>query len=155
MQAQTSILGTSVLIDCYAANQEIEIEVPPTDYCEAYAEDCSGHGTCEPSDGSCSCDEGYTGLSCERCTDGYASLDGTCATVACTEDSCGTYGTCVDVAQDGAWVTSCQCQAGYTGWTMLRNFPISFPSSLSSASLSCHLRTQHAICHSHGGNAHQ
>lgn len=45
--------------------------------------DCTGHGTCQG--GSCECNQGYTGASCETCADGWHRAgDG----VSCTQDRC-------------------------------------------------------------------
>ncbi|MGD8844649.1 MAG: hypothetical protein PVI54_04020 [Desulfobacteraceae bacterium] len=37
---------------------------------------CSGHGSCQ--DGTCNCDEGYTGDDCSDCADGYVSSGSRC-----------------------------------------------------------------------------
>lgn len=60
--------------------------------------DCSGNGVCS---GLCACDEGYDGLACDVCADGYQDndMDGTCA-LACAADSCGASQECSDA--DGA-----------------------------------------------------
>ena len=74
---------------------------------------CSGHGTCI-ADNTCSCDEGFTGDSCDSCDTNYYSYP-TC--VYCLDsETCSGHGTC---ASDG----SCVCDAGYAGINCL--YPIS------------------------------
>ena len=92
MTTQQSALGTALVIDCVARAQPLP-EPAAADYCVALDEDCGGNGICDPANGSCTCDEGYAGVSCERCADDFAALtDGSCAAVACDESACGENG---------------------------------------------------------------
>ena len=80
----------------------------------------SANGTCndeDPSDTSCACNEGYAGIDCNSCAEGFAFLmDGvTCAAVACDETSCGGFGACSNVEVEGAWTVSCACNDGHEG----------------------------------------
>jgi hypothetical protein len=41
-------------------------------------ETCSGHGDCQEPEASCSCHEGYAGIFCDRCDQGYHDEGGVC-----------------------------------------------------------------------------
>ena len=51
---------------------------------------CNGHGTCSLIDGSCSCDEGYNGLYCDVCAEGYIGYPD-CVDDPCHPDPCMCY----------------------------------------------------------------
>ena len=57
----------------------------------------TGHGTCMPSSGTCSCFHGYIGSACDRCDSGYTSSlsDGTCTFLP------GALSSCSDGVQNG------------------------------------------------------
>ncbi|MGI5860885.1 MAG: clostripain-related cysteine peptidase [Myxococcales bacterium] len=105
--------GRNLLVACFAAlslaacpdGEEPELK------CEEGS--CSGHGTCSVADGkiACTCDEGFEGESCERCSAGLQDKDGngTCLP-DCSGKLCGP-GTCSD--QSGTAV--CVCPEGWTG----------------------------------------
>ena len=116
--AQEEVLGRTLIIDCVARDQPIEVEVVPPDYCEVFEQDCSGNGICESADGSCECDEGYVGPDCSLCAEGFERLEsGDCAESACAVegDICEPGGRCVDVDGGDTWNLSCECDEGYTG----------------------------------------
>lgn len=75
---------------------------------------CGRHGTCEDLDGdgegSCTCDRGWDGRSCEDCVDGYVMVDGECIPDVCSGFAC-EHGTCE--ARGSAPV--CTCDTGWTG----------------------------------------
>ncbi|MDX9719222.1 MAG: calcium-binding EGF-like domain-containing protein [Myxococcota bacterium] len=77
---------------------------------------CSGQGTCDDSSGTptCTCNDGYTGVRCQSCADGYELVGGVCqseSTTVCEVDTCNGHGTCDD--SSGAPV--CTCEEGFTG----------------------------------------
>lgn len=80
---------------------------------------CGDNGTCEPSDGSCSCEVGYAGLACDTCDTGFHPVgddcmsDDTCAVNDPTSASCNEHGTC----STPAGVVLCECSAEYAGPT--------------------------------------
>jgi len=67
---------------------------------------CSGHGTCKPADGSCQCNTGYSGATCNACASGYLGYPN-CADDPCDPDPCNGHGSC-----SGGL---CSCDTGYTG----------------------------------------
>jgi EGF-like domain len=76
---------------------------------------CSDHGICDDSSGEveCTCDDGYTGLYCSDCADGFV-YDGPnqCGpSVPCLPETCNDHGFCDD--SDG--VAECTCETGYVG----------------------------------------
>ena len=84
--------------------------------CETLAWDCSGHGSCDDSDGSaaCVCDAAYTGDQCQQCAAGYQDHDGdgSCrADCASAAPDCGANAHC----DDGSGQAVCVCDTGYTG----------------------------------------
>jgi hypothetical protein len=78
---------------------------------------CSSRGTCTFRDTrpTCACAEGYTGIVCSRCADGFhRSADDRCvADGVCQPGMCGTTGEC----QVANGETVCACLVGYTGAT--------------------------------------
>lgn len=75
---------------------------------------CGRHGTCEDLDGdgegSCTCDRGWDGRSCEDCVDGYVMVDGDCIPDVCSGFACD-HGTC----EAGGSAPTCTCDTGWTG----------------------------------------
>lgn len=70
-------------------------------------------GTCVPLNDkpTCRCDNGYAGLLCDKCAQGYLPVNGVCLPGdACESDPC-YFGVCISV--DGKPV--CSCDQGYTG----------------------------------------
>ncbi len=116
---QKSLLGQAYIIDCEARLQIAQIKDEPLPEVDRCADDpCNGNGECNADDGSCTCNEGFTGFDCGRCAAGYGELSGGgCAAVACAEDSCSGNGACseVEAEEGGAWAASCACDAGYGG----------------------------------------
>jgi hypothetical protein len=76
---------------------------------------CSEHGTCtvDALRPTCACDEGYAGITCGTCADGFHRdvADNCVADEVCTEGFCGDNGGCV-VEQGRAL---CVCNDGYAG----------------------------------------
>lgn len=71
---------------------------------------CSNHGACDLKNGSCSCDMGYDGATCELCDSGYIRSDDNIACVlAICSHNCSGKGVCDET--DG----SCECITGYAG----------------------------------------
>lgn len=124
--------------DCNDGNPCNGRETCGTDrVCEAGAPvDCGLQGRCDPSDGACVCDPGWTGDQCEDCATGHVMVEGSCEPGTCLTDEdcsdgdpcngqetcgegracqpglameCGDYGTCDSEAG------GCVCDAGYTG----------------------------------------
>ncbi len=69
---------------------------------------CSGHGTCQPSDGTCTCSAGYAGAACNSCRSDYTGYP-TCVLSLCDAFSCNGHGTCTPAT--GA----CACAPGFMG----------------------------------------
>ena len=74
------------------------------------------HGTCSEYRGlpSCQCDEGYAGVFCADCAEGYQDNDGDqICTPACAqgEPTCSGHGSC----NDESGVPICECDPAYTG----------------------------------------
>ena len=81
---------------------------------------CGSHGTCNPTDGSCTCADGYTGALCQVAPDngsgdgdegGDDDPDTPTPPVVdlCANMNCGSHGTC------NAGTGECDCTDGYTG----------------------------------------
>ncbi len=87
----------------------------PADGAACPASVCTDHGTCtyQSTYPTCACAEGYSGLACTRCADGFHrdATDHCVADEQCTAESCATTGSCsVDTGR-----TSCACQLGFGG----------------------------------------
>lgn len=76
------------------------------DLCEP--DPCNGNGTCDPTDGSCSCLPKYSGVACDECGAGRVGYPN-CTESMCDGLSCNGNGTCDPV--DG----SCECLDGFAG----------------------------------------
>ncbi len=78
---------------------------------------CSSHGVCTYQDTypSCACAEGYDGVVCSRCAQGFhrATDDSCVADEVCTPGACGANGACQ--VEEGRVV--CACTLGFTGAT--------------------------------------
>jgi hypothetical protein len=77
---------------------------------------CSGHGWCDDSSGSvvCSCLEGYQGLRCDRCGQGFHLVaEGDCVVdESClVQNPCGEHGAC----RDAGGIVHCECDPGFSG----------------------------------------
>ncbi|MFH1434473.1 MAG: phospholipase D-like domain-containing protein [Pseudomonadota bacterium] len=86
------------------------VERLDADSCEGVT--CSGHGTCIDDGGGpfCFCNEGYAGIDCGECAEGYVQDQyGECLR-QCGID-CGAHGTCVVLDRED----TCQCDPGYEG----------------------------------------
>ncbi len=94
------------IIDEVDEIEEDEEETPP-DLCDP--DPCNGHGTCDPADGSCTCNDYFTGDACDACADGTLGDYPDCQDDPCDPDPCNDHGTC-DPA-DG----SCTCNDYFTG----------------------------------------
>jgi hypothetical protein len=70
--------------------------------------DCSGHGTCDTSNGVCTCATGFAGAACDQCAVGYKSYP-TCYAIQTCPANCSGHGTCND--QTGV----CTCATGFAG----------------------------------------
>ncbi|MBN2496239.1 MAG: hypothetical protein JXR96_16725, partial [Deltaproteobacteria bacterium] len=82
---------------------------------QCQADSCHNHGACDVSTGvvTCTCDDGYTGYYCERCSAGWHD-DGTGACALdqqCLASSCDAHGQC----DESSGLVVCTCDAGYTG----------------------------------------
>jgi len=97
------LVGVLVVTSCVPATYEPE---------PCPASQCSSHGTCVTDNLTpvCSCDEGYTGTSCERCADDFRRVGDACVYSRCFDDACGD-GTC----DDSTGVPVCTCPLGYVG----------------------------------------
>ena len=89
-------------------------KAPATDpFCPASF--CAGHGTCVNSNTIpvCTCDDGYTGVTCGSCAAGFhrQGSDACAADQLCTTGLCGDHGTCAVTAG----VAACSCAPGYLG----------------------------------------
>lgn len=96
---------------------------------------CGDHGTCNPVDGSCGCDTGYTGAACDACDTGYVEVDAECV-LACTdatdcddgvacngEETCSSAGLCEDgTALDCLETETCTEPDGTCVTTVLVDF---------------------------------
>lgn len=69
---------------------------------------CNGNGTCDSSDGSCTCLAKYGGVNCDECAPGRVDYPN-CTEDQCTVFSCNQHGVCDSVSG------SCDCFGGYTG----------------------------------------
>jgi hypothetical protein len=117
LSEQEEVLGMAYVVDCVAIEQVTALTTRPAPMIDHCMEDpCNANGVCNEEDGSCACNEGYTGYDCTRCDSGFSALeDGTCMALACADDSCGGNGVCADTELEGAWAASCDCHTGYTG----------------------------------------
>jgi beta-lactamase superfamily II metal-dependent hydrolase len=102
---------------CAAGYQDNDNDDSCLEGCTLAALDCGLHGCCEDDTGLvlCKCDEGYTGGSCQHCTNGYQDNDdnGSCRpTCAAADLDCGDHGQC----QDSSGTAACQCDLGYAGY---------------------------------------
>ncbi|MFA5185514.1 MAG: hypothetical protein WC551_03430 [Patescibacteria group bacterium] len=68
--------------------------------------DCSGHGSCDTSNGTCTCSTGFDGAACDTCKTGYKNYP-TCYAILSCPANCSGHGTCND--QTG----SCSCNTGF------------------------------------------
>lgn len=79
------------------------------------ASQCSDNGVCSlvGQRPSCECDEGFSGVTCSSCSEGFLRLaDDSCAvSLACTTDTCNGQGTCIG----GLNGPSCICDEGKGG----------------------------------------
>lgn len=98
--------------------------------------ECGPHGHCGQGAGGCVCDEGYAGLTCDRCADGHVRVGSACVPGSCVDDSdcndgnpcdgverCGADRACmagvaVDCGPRGTCRTGdgrCDCEPGWAG----------------------------------------
>jgi hypothetical protein len=87
--------------------------IPPEVDC---SKDPCVHGTCQEGEGesgadACVCDEGYAGLLCDQCAEGYIPSGLECVRGDPCQDSPCVFGTCR--VHDEQMV--CDCYTGYTG----------------------------------------
>jgi hypothetical protein len=86
---------------------------------------CSGNGRCRGKDGTCICDEGWTGANCNAytgvatCPDGFSGIgcqvcDGNIYSWECTEH-CNMYTTCSGNGRCRGKDGTCICDEGWTG----------------------------------------
>ncbi len=71
---------------------------------------CHGHGTCDPADGSCECDNEFMNSTCGACATGYTGYPD-CVEDPCYPDPCNDHGVCTSEGEDIA----CTCAEGYGG----------------------------------------
>jgi hypothetical protein len=74
-------------------------------------EPCSGHGVCNPADGSCQCSAGYLGAECDACAAGFLAYPD-CYADLCADQKCGVHAVCAQ-SEPGAF--ACVCDTGYSG----------------------------------------
>ncbi len=76
--------------------------------CAGFPYSCNDHGTCNQSDGFCTCDNPYMNDDCSDCRYGYIDFPD-CRDDPCDPDPCNANGSCSQ--SDG----SCTCDTGFTG----------------------------------------
>uniref|UniRef100_A0A8B9L850 Laminin subunit gamma-3 n=1 Tax=Astyanax mexicanus TaxID=7994 RepID=A0A8B9L850_ASTMX len=76
--------------------------------------DCNQHGTCHPETGVCDCTDFTTGVSCERCLDGYYGNPLTGSPNACLPCPCPDRSSCVQILETKAVVCT-NCPANQRG----------------------------------------
>lgn len=76
-----------------------------------YNVSCSGHGTCNASDGSCTCNNNWSGSTCATCPSGSYVYAGNCVDNPCIPDVCSGHGTC----SNGTGAAVCSCTPNWTG----------------------------------------
>ena len=89
--------------------EEVDVDEEPPNLCDP--DPCNGHGTCNPTDGSCACDDYFAGDACDACDAGTLGTYPNCIDDPCDPDPCNGHGTC-DTA-DG----SCTCNDYFAGDT--------------------------------------
>lgn len=104
------VLALSLVSACSATAPEVVgADIPCTE------SQCSQHGTCTVAElrPTCACDEGYEGVTCGTCADGFhRDVSDNCVIDAvCTEGVCGDNGTCS--VDNGELV--CTCNDGFGG----------------------------------------
>ncbi len=96
---------------------------------------CGDHGTCDPTDGTCQCDNGYAGDACDECASDFVMVADDCV-AACTgdadcddglacngEETCGADGLCqVGTAVDCLETETCLEPDGVCVTTVLVTF---------------------------------
>lgn len=93
--------------------------------------DCSGHGSCDTSNGTCTCDEGFNTPDCGSCETGYSNYP-TCYVIKLCPADCSGHGTCNDQTgvcscDPGFDTASCgACASGYTGYPKCQVIPTPF-----------------------------
>ncbi|MBI5654708.1 hypothetical protein HZC53_03595 [Candidatus Uhrbacteria bacterium] len=102
--------------------------------------DCSNHGSCDTSNGTCTCDTGFNTPDCGSCATGYKNYPTCYAVQACPAD-CSGHGTCNDQTgtcscDTGFDTASCgACASGFTGYPKCNIVPQPF---------TCNNATRHA-----------
>ena len=71
-----------------------------------YEVTCSDNGVCKPADGTCQCNAGYDGATCNACASGYMGYP-TCVDDLCYNVDCHGHGSCNQA--DG----TCSCDTGF------------------------------------------
>ena len=79
-----------------------------------YAPPCSGHGEDVGGSGTCACDDGYTGATCDECAPGFQDNDGN---TLCSPDCASAALSCPSIqhCDDSTGIALCSCEDGYDG----------------------------------------